>query len=224
VDAQSCEEGPQDWYPTITSLDHLLYARKYKDANGDGVSLYRCGGQGCITYAINPWPLSIWGGVEDIINLGMFGVVDPESVNPQDYPSDSLLGAFLQSQGTEGLSQRAKFLVEFSPAPLVRSMLELQGNKGQLIIFAKAMAEILPKHVAYAMGLDLVNIASNIFSTQAKVFPPDHFRAYLQARQTELNKMRPDDKDYMEIVQGAVDMIDSINKFKSSHTSTDGGE
>lgn len=210
VDKQNCESKPEEFGPSIESFDELMYVRDHQKTSGQGVTVWRCGGQECTNVVPETWSLSTWGGVKDIVNLAMFGTTTPED-GAMTFSSDSIVGSIVH--GSSSLSPRARFLLEFSPIPIYRLLLEVQKSEGAMISLAFGMVEVLHPHIAYRLSSDLMNIGSNVFTSQSKVSMPTAYRDNLLKKSAQLNAMRPDTTKIGEFMNHSVESVMNMQRL-----------
>lgn len=206
VAGERCDNAPLPIGSTLTRWDKLLKARSHSP---EGVSLLRCTNATCTTTQVQRVPLSEWGGVQDIVNLALFGTTDIH--NQSLYTPDSLVGSFILKRqiNTNGsnLSPRARQMAEIIPIPALLMLMELQNTPGAARSLGLQLSMQLPKYFEYILALELLNIGANTFSNQNVVDMPDEFKRNLTEMSRQLDSMQPDAKDVKDMMEGAYTVI-----------------
>ena len=163
-------------------------------------------------------PLSEWGGVQDIVNIALFGTVDIHNVST--YTPDSLIGSFILKrpigQNGANLSVRARQMADIIPMPIILMLMELQKTPGAAKTLGLQLSLQLPKYFEYIIALELLNIASNTFSNQTEVEMPEHFRTQLSDMSAQLNAMMPQTRDVSDMIDGAFNIVRNSQILTSS--------
>ena len=206
VAGERCDNPPLPLSSTISRWDKLLKARSHSP---DGVSLRRCTNATCSKTIVEKVPLSEWGGVQDMINIALFGTVDIH--NPSLYTPDSLVGSFILKRqiNTNGsnLSPRARQMAAIIPIPVLLMLMELQNTPGAARSLGLQLSMQLPKYFEYILALELLNIGNNTFSNQNVVDMPDDFKTNLTEMSRQLDAMKPDARDVKDMLDGAYVVI-----------------
>lgn len=206
VAGERCDNPPLPLSSTISRWDKLLKARSHSP---DGVSLRRCTNATCSKTIVEKVPLSEWGGVQDMINIALFGTVDIH--NQSLYTPDSLVGSFILKRqiNTNGsnLSPRARQMAAIIPIPVLLMLMELQNTPGAARSLGLQLSMQLPKYFEYILALELLNIGNNTFSNQNVVDMPDDFKTNLTEMSRQLDAMKPDARDVKDMLDGAYVVI-----------------
>lgn len=213
--AERCDNKPQIVRSSITRWEKLLKARTHSP---EGSSMVRCMNDDCTKTETMLVPLSEWGGVQDIVNLALFGTVDIH--NTSTYAADSLIGSFILKRpiGHNGanLSVRARQMADIIPMPIILMLMELQKTPGAAKTLGLQLSMQLPKYFEYIIALELLNIASNTFTNQTEVEMPEHFRIQLTDMSAQLNSMMPQTRDVSDMIDGAFNIVRNSQILTSS--------
>jgi len=204
-----CDIPGKEYGPVIATWDELLQPRKYTK---NGVVVYKCGGQNCSAPITGSLSLAAWGGVEDAINLAMFGAADISSITYNDFTSDSIAGSILDGTGGT-LSTRAKSLLAIVPAPVYVSLLEVQKSPMAVEMLARKISAYLPDFLAYQMGIEFIKIGNNVFTEQIKANKPDGYDRNLREKVALLSQIRPDPEQYTKIFNDITESVKNIQAF-----------
>lgn len=215
--AERCEVPPRELASTVQHWDKLLRPRI---ASPNGVAIWKCinYSDGCTKVRTGTMTLNEWGGVDDVVNLALFGTTTP--TNPASYTSDSLIGAFMNKRpindGGSNLSARARQMIGIIPMPIVLMLMELQKTPGAIQLLGQNLAQQLPKYFEYTLGLEILNIAGNTFTNQTEVDMPATYRAALERMTAQLSAMRPAANDTMTMVTHSYEMIKASQAMTNS--------
>ena len=213
--AERCDNKPVNIRSSISKWEKLLKARTHSP---DGTSMVRCINADCTKTETRTVPLSEWGGVQDIVNIALFGTVDIH--NASSYTPDSLIGSFILKRpiGQNGgnLSVRARQMADIIPMPIILMLMELQKTPGAAKTLGLQLSLQLPKYFEYIIALELLNIASNTFSNQTEVEMPEHFRTQLSDMSAQLNTMMPQTRDVSDMIDGAFNIVRNSQILTSS--------
>ncbi|NVZ11502.1 conjugal transfer protein TraH [Allochromatium humboldtianum] len=214
VSAERCDKPAEYLGASIPTWDVLFYPRRHVK---DGVPVWKCGGENCTRPITGNIPLGTWGGVEDAVNLAMFGVAEPTGV--ADYTADSIVGSILNG-GEGGLSTRARQLLAVMPMPIYRQLLEIQKSPGAVAMIGEQVAKFLPDFFAYQMGVEFVNIGKNVFTKQTKATPPPAFEAELKEKSAALIAIRPNWEKMMDSFNHTTQAVINVQRLTVSPFST----
>ena len=173
--------------------------------------MWRCSNynEGCTRVVPSKMTLAEWGGVEDIVNLALFGTT--EAYNAAAYTSDSLIGSFIHKQAINengsNLSVRARQMIAVIPMPILLMLMELQKTPGAAQTLGLVLSQQLPKYFEYIIAMELLNIAANTFTNQTEVDTPEDFKKQIEIMTAQLTAMRPQSRDVMDMIDGAYKVI-----------------
>lgn len=212
---ERCDHKPIPIESTVTKWEKVLKARS---TSPDGVKMLICTNSKCTKVEERIVPHSEWGGVEDIVNIALFGTVDIHNV--ASYTPDSLIGSFILKRPIDkngsNLSVQARKLVEIIPMPIILMLTELQKTPGAAKTLGLQLSMQLPKYFEYVFALEIMNIASRTFSNQNEVDMPENFKAQLMSMSAQLNHMMPQSRDVNDMIEGAYNIV----KFSQILTSS----
>jgi conjugative transfer pilus assembly protein TraH len=206
--SERCDNKPLVIGSAVSHWDKLLRARS---ASPQGVGMWRCSNynEGCTRVVSYKMTLAEWGGVEDIVNLALFGTT--EAYNSAAYTSDSLIGSFIHKQAINengsNLSVRARQMIAVIPMPILLMLMELQKTPGAAQTLGLVLSQQLPKYFEYIIAMELLNIAANTFTNQTEVDTPEDFKKQIEIMTAQLTAMRPQSRDVMDMIDGAYKVI-----------------
>lgn len=208
VNAERCENPPRLYGPTIATWDQLFKPRQHSQ---NGLTVWQCASSNseCTEISAVSVSLAQWGGVEDAINVALFGVAD--SANRSAWTSTSLVGSFVHknpiTDNGSNLNAQARNLLSTLPFPLLTMLMEVQHIPGAAETLGILVSKHLPDYYAYQLGVDLMGVAQSTFTGQVKAEAPEHFREEINRKGLMLNNLRPTAKDLSEMVSSAYQSI-----------------
>lgn len=219
---ERCDQLPEKYGPTIYQWDQLFYPRKHSET---GVKILSCFNAQCSTVGASELSLAAWGGVEEFVNIALFGVTEPS--DESSYTADSLIGAFVHKTAgsSTSFSPKARALERVIPFPLVHALLELQKIKGAPATLGKQVATMLPKYFAYQMAVEFMSIGKNAFSGQTTVNMPVEYSDQMTDKSNQLIAMRPKEHELVDMFNKSIQSVDNIQKLTSTqYRAGNGGE
>lgn len=204
--------------PTITTWDNLMYPRKHHE---NGVPAWTCGGSECRDLTGTFIPLSTWGGVEDAVNVALFG--SPlMPLSPQMTTPDSLVGSFVHKSTSATLSPSAMRIAKIIPMPVLSMLTEVQHIEGAAMTLGMHLSDALPRYFAYQMALEMQGIGANVFSGQTAKDMPTEFRTNLMQKAQNLIAIKPPEGELVKIFNETTQAIINMNKLTGSKLKTGG--
>jgi len=212
VTDERCDIPAQYHGATIPNWDVLFYPKQFTES---GVPVWQCGGTDCSKPITGLVDFSEWGGVKEAINMGLFGIPNPEETGPADYAHDSIIGSILQ--GSSGnLSDRARDLIDILPGPIYMQLLDIQKSAGAVDMIGKQLAEILAPFFAYQMAIEFVGIGKNVFTKQTETSPPPEFLDELREKSRMTAALKPDPEDVFNLFNKISESVLNVQRFTSS--------
>lgn len=201
---QTCDKPPQ-YKESILTWPQVLRTRQVA---ADGMDVYTCADQNCTRVNTRQMPLSEWGGVEDIVNLAMFGTTEPE--NRGSWTSTSIIGSFALKRpldASNSLDTRSRMILELMPFPLLRMLLEAQKIPGAPEQIGIIVSKYLPSYFEYVLAIELMRIAKTAFLEQTEASMPDNYKDQLLLKEKEIYSMRPDPRMMGEMVKSVYESL-----------------
>lgn len=214
---ERCDNKPSEHSPTIAAWDKLTRTRS---TSPQGVSMLRCTNwsEGCTKVATSVMTVGEWGGVEDTINLALFGTV--EAHNRAAYTADSIIGAFVHKQPVQldgsNLSPRARQMLAVIPVPILLMLYEAQKTPGVAETMGLLLSNTLPPYFEYLISMELLSIGSNAFTGQTEVDTPQAYKEALAAKTQQLVGMRPKTQDLVGMIDGMYKLLTQAQHMTTS--------
>lgn len=213
VPPERCVKEVQRFAPTITTWDNLLYPRKHDE---EGVKVLTCAGVDCRSVVPQNLPLSSWGGVTDVINIGLFGTPTLPATAFETTP-DSIVGSFVHKNGGAILNSQAQAITRIIPAPIMNLMMETQNmGEAATLLLGFQFADVLPQYLAYIMATELQGIGANVFSGQTTVDMPDNYGTNLKRKAQELDSLRPKAGDLAKMLNETTKSVITMQNLTRS--------
>lgn len=216
---ERCGQQPKSIGPSITTWGMLFEPEKFSP---NGVTVNKCMNSDCTSMTTGTIPLNSWGGIDKIINLGMFGVEDPMFVGPSGFTANSIVGSFVHKVPltNQNIDQRARMLVAMVPLPILSAMREVQHIKGGPEMLGYQIAQMLPPYFEYVLASELLSIGSNVFTGQSKVSPPEGFTENLTLKAQTLQ--RPAAGDLANMMNKSIESVRNMRALTGSNLQTSG--
>ena len=213
VSPERCDQLPEKYGPTIYQWDQLFSPKKHSDS---GVKILGCLDSECSKVKATELSLSAWGGVEEFVNLALFGVTEPG--DESTYTTDSLIGAFVHKTAVTktSLSPKARALERVIPFPLVHALLELQKIKGAPATLGQQVAKMLPKYFSYQLAVEFMSIGKNAFSGQTVTNMPDDYAKEMADKSSQLIGIRPKESELIDMFNKSIQSVEAIQKLTST--------
>lgn len=222
ADPQRCDMPTLQFYPVV-SWEQIF---KPRANTPNGIELWACQNesQGCTKLKTEVLPLVQWGGIEDNINIALFGSTTPE--NRSTWLPNSLIGSYALKQplgSGNNLDARSKRLIDLIPLPIVNMLNETQRIGGAAEDMGLMLSRMLPDYFAYQLGQEILQLGRNTFTAQSKVPMPDFYRAALEAEAQKLMKYRPDAVQFNAMMTGVYESMKRSQTLTSSQARGAGG-
>lgn len=216
---ERCDQAPVPYGPVIVDWAQLFDPEKHSER---GVSVWKCADTDCTKMTAGNIPKETWGGVQKIINLGMFGVEDPSAVPSTSYSPSSIVGSFVHKTPltNSSIDARARMILSIVPMPLLNSMMEVQHIKGGPELLGLQVANMLPPYFEFVLATELLTIGNNVFSGQNKTSPPAGYQENLLLKARTLK--RPDATDLADMMNKSIDSVRNMRALTGSNLQTSG--
>ena len=201
---QTCDKPPQ-YKESILTWPQVLRTRA---VSKNGLDVYSCGNQSCTAITTRQMSLSEWGGVEDIVNIALFGTTEPE--NRSNWTENSIIGSFALKRplgASNTLDSRSQMILNMMPFPLLRLLLEAQKIPGAPEQIGIIVSKYLPSYFEYIMAIELMKIGKSAFLEQTEASMPDNYKEQLLLKEQDLMTMRPDPKLMAELVKSVYESL-----------------
>lgn len=206
--AERCDMPPLTYTTTIGTWDKLMKPRTHSP---QGTTILRCidWNQGCTKIQTETMPLTEWGGVEDYVNMALFGTVTPR--DPANYSQNSIIGSFYHKQPLtkdgSNLSASAREMLANIPFPLLLTLMELQKSPGAIRMMGEMITPKLVKYFEYVLAVELLSVANQTFTAQSEVQAPDDFTKKVESFTQQLSSIKPDSNEIPNMLDSAFKLI-----------------
>ena len=217
--AERCDQPPVPYEPSIAEWAQIFDPEKFSES---GVAVWKCADSDCTKMVNGNIPLASWGGVQKIINMGMFGVENPSSVSSSSYSPSSIVGSFVHKTPltNSSIDPKAKMLLAVVPLPILNAMMEVQHIKGGPELLGLHIANMLPPYFEFVMATELLTIGNNVFSGQSKTSPPAGYRENLQLKAQTLK--RPGANELADMMNKSIESVRNMRALTGSNLQTAG--
>lgn len=216
--AERCVKLVEKKEPTITTWDNLMYPRKHHE---NGVPVFQCGGADCRDVTASNISLATWGGVEDAVNIALFGNPSLPLTGEMTTP-DSLVGSFVHKSSSATLSASAKRIANIIPMPILSMLTEVQHIDGAAMTLGMHLSDALPRYFAYQLAVEMQGIGANVFSGQTAKDMPTEFRVNLSQKAQNLIAIKPPEGELIKIFNETTKAIINMNLLTASKLKTGG--
>ena len=206
--AERCDMPPLTYTTTISTWDKLMKPRTHSP---QGTTILRCidWNQGCTKIQTETMPLTEWGGVEDYVNMALFGTVTPR--DPSNFSQNSIIGSFYHKQPLNkdgsNLSSSAREMLANIPFPLLLTLMELQKSPGAIRMMGEMITPKLVKYFEYVLAVELLSVANQTFTAQSEVQAPEDFTKKVESFTQQLVSIKPDSNEIPNMLDSAFKLI-----------------